>query len=320
MSVRIVHRHRESDREQWRAAVAGVLAKSGRKDPADLRREPEQLLDSPTYEGFPIRPLYTILDSQPEPPLPGRWPFVRGGDALRDVKSGWKVAEAFPAPGQEAVADGNGAVLVGAHRGRQRAGAAGRAPDGVAADDLDRLLEGVFLELVPVVLDAGADFAAAADAVLALVTDMDDEQRARLSIDLGADPLTAALSRRRRADRSTMSSPPPRRRSSTPAACGRSRSTGPRSTISAPTRRGSWPAPSPRCQLSATARRRRVSACGCVAADQLPARRRRRPVHDDRQAARAAPTVGPGRRGGGRAGRRRGTRPCGDVDADDGAA
>ena len=62
----------ESDREQWRAAVAGVLAKSSRKDPAELGEAPEQLLDSPTYEGFPIRPLYTILDSQPEAPLPGQ--------------------------------------------------------------------------------------------------------------------------------------------------------------------------------------------------------------------------------------------------------
>ena len=33
------------------------------------------------------------------------------------------------------------------------------APDGVAAGELDRLLEGVFLDLVPVVLDSGADFA-----------------------------------------------------------------------------------------------------------------------------------------------------------------
>ena len=76
--------------------MAGVLAKGGRKDPADLGAEPERLLDSPTYDGFPIRPLYTALDALPEPPLPGQWPFVRGGDALRDVKSGWKVAESFP--------------------------------------------------------------------------------------------------------------------------------------------------------------------------------------------------------------------------------
>ena len=101
----------ESDRARWRTAVARVLAKSTRRDPADLPAEPERLLDSPTYEGFPIRPLYTSLDALPEPPLPGQWPFVRGGDALRDVKSGWKVAEAFPT-GQSLVADGNGAVLV----------------------------------------------------------------------------------------------------------------------------------------------------------------------------------------------------------------
>src|ERR1700712_988098 len=101
----------ESDRESWRAAVAGVLAKSSRKDPSDLGPEPERLLDSPTYEGFPIRPLYTGLDALPEPSLPGQWPFVRGGDALRDVRSGWRVAESFPLTGQAAVSDGNDSVL-----------------------------------------------------------------------------------------------------------------------------------------------------------------------------------------------------------------
>src|ERR1700680_3296909 len=85
----------ETARARWRSAVAGVLAKSTRREPADLPGEPERLLDSPTYEGFAIRPLYTSLDAQDEPPLPGHWPFVRGGDAL--VNSGWKVAEAFPA-------------------------------------------------------------------------------------------------------------------------------------------------------------------------------------------------------------------------------
>lgn len=186
---------RESQ-QRWRSAVAGVLAKSTRRDPADLPPEPESLLDSPTYEGFPIRALYTSLDALPEPPLPGTWPFVRGGDSLRDVKSGWKVAEAFPVPGQKSVTDGNGAVLVALTEGVSALVLRVGAPDGVAANDLDRLLEGVFLDLVPVVLDAGADFTAAADAVLPQLTDMDDEQRARLSIDLGADPLTAPLSGR----------------------------------------------------------------------------------------------------------------------------
>ena len=195
----------EPDIARWRSAVAAVLAKSTRRDPDELPAEPrsrsagdiepERLLDSPTYDGFPIRPLYTRLDALPEPALPGQWPFVRGGDALRDVKSGWKVAEAFPANGS-AAADDNGAVLVALTEGVSalvlRVGERG----GVPAADLDRLLEGVFVDLVPVVLDAGSHYVAAADAALALVTNLDDDQRSRLSLDLGADPLTAPLSGR----------------------------------------------------------------------------------------------------------------------------
>ena len=160
-----------------------------RRDPADLPAEPERLLDSPTYEGFPVRPLYTSLDERPEAALPGEWPFVRGGDALRDVKSGWRVAEVFPANGSSA-ADANGAVLVALTEGVS----ALVLRIGFATDELDRLLDGVFLDLVPVVLDAGADYVAASDAALGLLTDLDDDQRSRLSVDLGADPLTAPLS------------------------------------------------------------------------------------------------------------------------------
>src|SRR6478672_1266544 len=180
-----------SDVARWRSAVAGVLAKSTRRDAADLPAEPERLLDSPTYDGFPIRPLYTSLDALPEPALPGQWPYVRGGDALRDVKSGWRVAEAFPANGS-AVADANGAVLVALTEGVS----ALVLRVGGSAAELDRLLEGVFLDLVPVIFDAGVDYVAATDAVLALLTDLDDDQRSRLSVDLGGDPLTAPLSRR----------------------------------------------------------------------------------------------------------------------------
>lgn len=183
----------ESDRARWRSGVAGVLAKSSRKDPAELPAEPERLLDSPTYEGFPVRPLYTALDGRAEAPLPGQWPFTRGGDAQRDVLSGWKVAEAFPLPGQVSVGEGNGAVLSALTDGVSALQLRVHGSGGVSAADLDRLLEGVFLDLVPVVLDAGAEYAAAADAVLALVEGFDEEQRARLSVDFGADPLTAAL-------------------------------------------------------------------------------------------------------------------------------
>jgi len=180
----------ESALARWRTGVAGVLAKTHK---GELPEQPERLLDSPTYEGFDIRALYTALDGREEPALPGQWPFTRGGDATRDVLSGWKVVEVFPRGAGEP-SDGNAAVLSALADGvsalQLQVGAGG-----VAAGDLDRLLEGVFLELVPVILDVEGDgtaYADAAAAVLALVADLPADRRATLSIDLAADPLLAA--------------------------------------------------------------------------------------------------------------------------------
>lgn len=184
----------EHARARWRAAVADVLAKSHRREPDDLGPEPERLLDSPTYEDFAIRPLYTALDALPEAPLPGDWPYTRGADPRRDVLAGWKVAEEFPAPGfSGAPAEGNGVVL-GALVNGVSALVLKVGPGGIAAAELDRWLDGVYLHLAPVVLDAGADFRAAAEAMRPLIDRADTT--AALSIDLGADPLTAELSDR----------------------------------------------------------------------------------------------------------------------------
>ncbi|GAB1815823.1 methylmalonyl-CoA mutase small subunit [Mycobacterium sp. MUNTM1] len=182
---------------RWRSAVAGVLAKSTRKDPEQLGDAPERLLETPTYDGIAVRALYTALDELPEPPLPGEWPYVRGGDALRDVKSGWKVAEAFPATPVPGVAakDVNSAVLDALGNGASalvlRIGESGVAPDQLAG-----ALEGVYLSMAPLILEAGADYPGASDAVLALADGVEPDQRATLSIDLGGDPLSAALSER----------------------------------------------------------------------------------------------------------------------------
>ncbi len=182
----------EQVRGRWRAAVAAVLAKSTGKDPAELGDQPERLLDTPTYDGIAIRALYTALDELPEPPLPGEWPYVRGGDKLRDVDAGWKVAEAFPAATPE---DPNAAVL-GALANGVSALVIRVGKSGVAVEALAKLLSGVYLDLAPVILDAGALFAGASDALLTLVDELDEDRRAGVSIDLGADPLTATLSRR----------------------------------------------------------------------------------------------------------------------------
>jgi methylmalonyl-CoA mutase len=184
----------EKARAVWRSGVAKVLSKTTRKEPAELGEQPDRLLDTPTYEGVTIRPLYTALDELPEAPLPGSWPFTRGADAARDVLTGWKVADVYPLPGQS-VGEANAALLAELSDGVSalvlRIG-----DDGVASGDLDRLLEGVFVELVPILLEGtpdGAEFAANAETLTRLAADVDPAHRPAVSIDLGADPLTAAL-------------------------------------------------------------------------------------------------------------------------------
>ncbi|WP_409434203.1 methylmalonyl-CoA mutase small subunit [Mycobacterium sp. SMC-14] len=190
-------------RARWRAAVAGVLAKSARREPADITAEtdgePERLLDTPVeglagQGGFAVRALYTALDALPEPPLPGQWPYVRGADARRDVNTGWKVAEVFPIGGPGSAADANGAVL-GALTDGVSALTLRVGDAGVPAAELRPVFDDVYLDLVPVLLDgAGAgDYTTAAETMLTLVDALDPENRANLSVDLGADPLTAPL-------------------------------------------------------------------------------------------------------------------------------
>jgi methylmalonyl-CoA mutase len=185
----------EQVRGRWRTAVAGVLSKSARHDPEQLGDQPERLLETPTYDGIAIRALYTALDELPEPPLPGEWPYVRGGDALRDVNAGWKVAEAFPVSDPVPGADDRNAAVLAALSDGASALLIRVGESGVAPADLEQLLSGVYLDLVPVILDAGADYAEACDAVLALVDQATDKRNA-VSVDLGADPLTAKLSGR----------------------------------------------------------------------------------------------------------------------------
>lgn len=183
----------EEARARWRDAVARVTAGSGRRS-GGVDSPAEKALDSPTYEGFPIHALYTALDALPEHPLPGDWPYVRGADRHRDVLTGWQVAEQFPAAGfSGSPVEGNAAVLDALVEGVSALVV--RVGDGgVAPADLGTWLAGVYLELAPILIDAGSDFRAAAEATLEIVAA--SGASTRVSIDLGADPLTAPLSGR----------------------------------------------------------------------------------------------------------------------------
>ncbi|QDC14689.1 methylmalonyl-CoA mutase small subunit [Rhodococcus ruber] len=177
---------------QWQEAVAGVLAKSRRVDPAELGPEPQRLLETTTYDDVAVAPLYGLRDERPEAPLPGSFPFVRGGSAVRDVNTGWLVSARFgDTPGEvnerilDALENGVSALWL-------RVGA-----DGIAIADLPAALDRVLLDLAPLTLDAGADTAAAAGALYALLDARTDvAERAAVRLHLGAAPLTSAFSGR----------------------------------------------------------------------------------------------------------------------------
>ncbi|MFF7865321.1 methylmalonyl-CoA mutase family protein [Streptomyces qaidamensis] len=163
--------------EQWQRLVAGVLRKSG-KDVEGA--EAEEALSTALEDGLRTRPLYTARDSAPEPGLPGFAPFVRGGRAEGNTLGGWDVRQ------RHTVAD-SGPVLTDLENGVTSLWL-GVGGSGIPVPELGRVLDGVLLDLAPVVLDAGPDTEDAARELLRL-----HEERGvapdRARGNLGADPL-----------------------------------------------------------------------------------------------------------------------------------
>lgn len=178
----------------WQKAVAGVLAKSRRVDIEDLPSDPEHLLDTSTYDGVTIHPLYGPRDEQPEAPLPGAFPYVRGRDATRDVNAGWKVSARFGA-GQSDPEAVNRSILDGLNNGVSALWLCIGESD-LPVGGIQRALSGVLFDLVPIVLDAGADTVDAADTMLAALDAAEGADRAAIDVRLGAATLTSKFSGR----------------------------------------------------------------------------------------------------------------------------
>ncbi|MGC0364071.1 methylmalonyl-CoA mutase [Rhodococcus sp. 27YEA15] len=180
---------------EWQRSVAGVLAKSRRVDAAELGPEPQKLLETLTYDGVTVAPLYSPRDEHPEQPLPGSFPYVRGVDAHRDVNAGWLVSAQF---GTDSPTDTNRSVLDALENGVSalwlKVGAAGVPVGGLTA-----ALDGVLLDLAPLTLDAGEN---ASDAAHALFSLLDARaaagdgvsDRSKIRAHLGAAPLTSSFS------------------------------------------------------------------------------------------------------------------------------
>ncbi len=178
----------------WQKAVAAVLAKSRRVDIEDLPSDPEHLLDTTTYDGVTIHPLYGTLDEQPEAPLPGAFPYVRGRDATRDVNAGWKVSARFGA-GQSDPEAVNRSILDGLNNGVSALWLCIGESD-LSVGGIQRALSEVLFDLVPIVVDAGAETVDAAAAFLAALDTADDVDRSAIDIRLGAATLTSKFSGR----------------------------------------------------------------------------------------------------------------------------
>ncbi|MGW2363999.1 methylmalonyl-CoA mutase small subunit [Streptomyces sp. NPDC001667] len=173
----------DSTREQWQRLVEGVLRKAGTSDASGSAAE--GALTTPLQDGLATRPLYTAEDAPPAPGYPGFHPFVRGGRTEGTAVSGWDVRQRHAHPDPRRA---NEAVLADLENGVTSlwltVGAHGTPVSGIAT-----ALEGVYLDLAPVVLDAGPDVAAAAGELLRLHDEHGVQQTA--TGNLGADPLGA---------------------------------------------------------------------------------------------------------------------------------
>jgi len=169
-----------ANREQWQRLAGGVLAKSGKAGLSGA--DAERALATEVEDGLWVQPLYTAGDAAPDPGWPGFAPFTRGGRAAGPAVSGWDVRQrhAHPDPGRV-----NEAVLADLEHGVTSLWLA-VGGSGLPVDALPGALDGVYLDLAAVILDAGAEFAAAAEQLFALHGRVPAAERTG---NLGADPL-----------------------------------------------------------------------------------------------------------------------------------
>ncbi|MEU4108004.1 methylmalonyl-CoA mutase family protein [Streptomyces sp. NPDC027717] len=167
----------DATHEQWQRLVEGVLRKSGKEASGAAA---EDALSTTLEDGLRTRPLYTARDSAPDPGLPGFAPFTRGGRPVGNTPGGWDVR-------QRHAALSDGSVLADLENGVTSLWLV-LGEGGIPVADLGRALDGVYLDLAPVVLDAGADTEAAAAALLKLHEERGVAPEA-VRGSLGADPL-----------------------------------------------------------------------------------------------------------------------------------
>jgi methylmalonyl-CoA mutase len=169
-----------ADRQQWQRLVAKIVGAAAAAAPADA---PERALATITLDGIEIEPLYVADAGRPGAGYPGQAPFVRGRTA-DGHRAGWDVRQRHQHPDPAVAREQIMEDLEGGVSSLWLGLGDGQIPIGALPD----VLADVYLDLAPVVLDAGARFGEAAEAFLAVAA-----RRAvpagELAGCLGADPL-----------------------------------------------------------------------------------------------------------------------------------
>ncbi len=167
----------DATHEQWQSLVAGVLRKSGKEVSGAAA---EDALSTSLEDGLRARPLYTADDSAPDPGLPGFAPFVRGARAEGTTLGGWDVRQRHTTADNTAVLGDleNGVTSLWLVVGER----------GIPVASLGATLDGVYLDLAPVALDAGSEVEPAAAELLRLYAERGVAPEAARGT-LGADPL-----------------------------------------------------------------------------------------------------------------------------------
>jgi methylmalonyl-CoA mutase len=162
-------------RQQWQRLVAKVIGVDG--------DAPERTLATITGDGIEIEPLYVADDGRTASGYPGQSPFVRGRGPAGN-RGGWEVRQRHqhpdPAVAREQIIEdlegGVSSLWLGLGDGQ------------IPVDALPDVLAETYLDLAPIILDAGDRFAEAAAVYLDLAADRGVPPGALVG-SLGADPL-----------------------------------------------------------------------------------------------------------------------------------
>lgn len=174
-------------RAEWEQAAAAVLRKAGRLGETEPDDRVWEVLSTTTLDGIRVPPLGTAEDAAElhAAGIPGEFPYTRGRLAVRP-DTGWDVRAHLgglePAATREA-------ALLDLQNGVTSLWVTLAGP--LSSSDLDRALDGVLLDVAPVVLDGPADPLGGASTLADLIAASGTTPAP--GTNLGVDPIGARL-------------------------------------------------------------------------------------------------------------------------------